>query len=80
MGKQDDISGDINPCRELKVNNAEKIEATLFQMEQWSIVSNVVNYVKYDKYPKNFHSLNVSTMNKENYKRNMKSEEEQSKN
>ena len=49
-------------------------------MEQWSALSHVVNYVQYDKHPKNFHSLNVSTMNKEKYKRNMKSEEEQSQN
>ena len=46
-------------------------------MEQWSILSNVVNYVQYDKHPKNFHNLNVSTVNKEKYKRTLKIEEEQ---
>ena len=75
MSKLDDTSGDI---RELIVNNADNVETILSQMEQWSILSNVVNYVQYDQHPRNFHGLNVSTMNKENYKRNLKSEEEKS--
>ena len=33
-------------------------------MEQWSILSNTLNYVQYDRHPKNFHSLNISTVNK----------------
>ena len=78
LGKLDDTNGDIKPYRELIVNNMEKVETILSQMEQWSILNNVVNYVQYDKHPKNFHSLNVSTMNKKNCKRDLKSEEEQS--
>ena len=46
-------------------------------MEQWSILSNVVNYVQYDKHPKNFHNLNVSAVNNEKYTRNLKIEEEE---
>ena len=34
LTKLDDTSGDINPYRELIVNNAEKIETVLSQMEQ----------------------------------------------
>ena len=33
-------------------------------MEQWSILSNVINYVQYDKHPKNFHSMSVIPINK----------------
>ena len=33
-------------------------------MEQWSIPSNVLNYIQYDKHPKSYHSLSVSTVNK----------------
>ena len=40
LGKMDDNSGDKNPYRELIVNNAGKVESTLSQMEQWSILSN----------------------------------------
>ena len=37
LNKIDDTSGDTNPYKELIVNNAEKIEPLLAQMEQWSI-------------------------------------------
>ena len=45
-------------------NNAEKIEPLLTQMEQWSILSNTLNYIQYDRHPKNYHSLGISTVNK----------------
>ena len=45
LSKLDDTSGDINPYRELIVNNAEKIDKGLSQMEQWSILGNVVKYI-----------------------------------
>ena len=50
LDKMDDNSGDENPYRELIVNNAGKIENTLSQMEQWSILS---------KNPKNFHAMSI---------------------
>ena len=46
-------------------------------MEQLPILSNVVNYIQCDRHPKNFHNLNISAVNKENYKRNSKIEEEE---
>ena len=42
-------SGDENLYRELIVNNAGKIENMLSKMEQWSILSDVIDYVKYSK-------------------------------
>ena len=45
LSNLDDTSRDINPYRELIVNNAEKMETALSQMEQWSILSNVINYI-----------------------------------
>ena len=45
LNRQDNTSRDINPCRELIVNNAEKTDTILLQKEQWSILSNVVNYI-----------------------------------
>ena len=66
LDKMDNTSGDENPYRELIVNNAGKIETTLSQMEQWSILSNVINYVhvQYDKYSKNFHTMSIRPINK----------------
>ena len=54
LDKMDDTSGDKNLYRELIVNNAGKTETTLSQMEQWSIFSNIINYVQYNKQPKTF--------------------------
>ena len=44
-------SSDENPYRELILNNACIVENTLSQMEQWLILSNVINYVQYSKNP-----------------------------
>ena len=32
-------------------------------MEQWSILSNMLNYIQYNKHPKNFHNLGISLVN-----------------
>ena len=73
----DDTSGDENPYRELIVNNAGRIDNTLSQMKQWPILSNVINYVQYDKHPKNFHSMSVKSINKmKNKIQNKKDEKE----
>ena len=78
LSKLDATIGDIN-YGELIVNNAEKIETVLSQMEQWSILSKVVNYIQYDRHPKNFHNLNIKAVSKEKYKieSNVESEERQ---
>ena len=60
----DDNLGDENPYRELIVNNAGKIKDRLSQMKQWSILSNVINYVQYSKNPKNFYAMSVKPTNK----------------
>ena len=31
-------------------------------MEQWSILSNIINYVQYNKNPKTFHSITISPL------------------
>ena len=64
LNRLDDTSRDINSYRELIVNNTEKVDTVSSQMEQWLILSNVVNYIQYDRYPKNFYNLNINPMNK----------------
>ena len=46
------------------VNNAEKIEPLLAQMEWWSILSNTLNYIQYDRHSKNDHTLGISAVKK----------------
>ena len=64
LNRIDDINGEINPYKELIVNNTEKIEPLMTKMEQWSILNNNLNYIQYDRHPKNYHSLGISTLNK----------------
>ena len=64
LNKLDDDSGEENPCRELVINNAEKIEAQKTQMEQWSILSNKLNYIQHSRLNSMDHSLDIRPINK----------------
>ena len=66
----DDDSGKVNPYRELMVNNAQKIEMQKTQMEQWSILSNLLNYVQHSKFNTMSHSLNIKPVNRYKVKPN----------
>ena len=77
VDKMDNKSGNENPYRKLTVNNTGKIETTLSQMEQCSILSNVINYVQYDKHPKNVHTMSVRPVNKMEKKTKSKRKEEE---
>ena len=70
----DDTSREINPYKEFIVNNAERLEPLLAQMEQWSVLSNMLNYIQYDRHPKNYHSLGISTVKKGRNNLDMKDE------
>ena len=59
LNRIDDDNGEINPYRELIVNNAERTESLMTQMEQWSIFSNVLNYVQHSKFNSMNHTLNI---------------------
>ena len=59
LERMDDNSGDENPYKELIVNNVSRVDNALTQIEEWSILSNVINYLQYSKNPKNFHSMTI---------------------
>ena len=63
LNKIDDTNGDTNLYKEMIGNNAEKIEPLLAQMEQWSVLSNMLNYKQYDSHSKNIHNLGISGVN-----------------
>ena len=44
-------------------------------MEQWSILSNTLNYIQYDKHPKDFHNLGISAVNVYKYGSDARKEE-----
>ena len=64
LNRIDDDNGEINSYRELVVNNAERTESLMTQMEQWSILSNILNYVQHSIFNSMNHSLNVKTVNR----------------
>ena len=64
LSKIDDMNGEVNPYRELIVNNTERAEPLMTQMEQWSILSNILNYVQHSKFNSMDHSLDVKAMNR----------------
>ena len=70
----DDDSGEVNLYRELVVINAEKIEMQKTQMEQWSILSNLLNYVQHSKFNSMSHSFNIKPVNRYKVKPNEKKE------
>ena len=70
LSRMDDDSGEVNPYRECVVNNAEKVEMPKTQMEQWSILSNLLNYVQHSKFNSMNHSLSVKPVNRYKTKSN----------
>ena len=64
LDKIDDTNRETNPYKELIVNNTEQLEPLMTQMEQWSMLGNVLNYIQYDKHPKNYHNLSINVVNK----------------
>ena len=76
MDRLYDTSGDINPYRELIVNNAEKVDTVLSKKEQWSVLSNVVNYIQYNRHPKHFHNLDIKAVYQRNHKRRPNTKQE----
>ena len=46
LDRMDNNNGDENPYRDLVVNNVDRVEMSHSPMEQWSILSNVINYVQ----------------------------------
>ena len=73
LERMDDNSRDENPYKKLIVNIAGKIDSALTQIEKWSILSNVINYVQYSKSPKNFHSMTIRPAKLNKVVKNMKS-------
>ena len=47
VDKKDVTNGEINSYCKIIVNKAERDDTITSQMEQWSILSNVVNYIQF---------------------------------
>ena len=62
LDKIDDEEGEINLYHEIITNKVEKDNTIISQMEQWSILSNIVNYVQYNRHPKNVYDLDIKAV------------------
>ena len=76
LNRMDDTNGETNPYQELIVNNAERIEPLMTQMGQWSILSNVLNYIQHDRHHTVNHTWNIKAVNKHRNKSEKKEEKE----
>ena len=56
------------PQTVLIINNFEKIYVNTSQLEQWSILSNVPNYVQYNRHPIGYYQLDVMALEPMNHK------------
>ena len=69
-------SGEISPYYKLIVNNAEKIEPMMTQMEQWSILSYILNYIQCVKFHTMKQMLDIKAVNKYKQKPDTEGERE----
>ena len=51
------------------MNKVEKDNMVISQMEQWSILSNVVNYVQKDRHPRNYYDLDIKATDQKCHKK-----------
>ena len=68
LNRIDDTSRETTPYQELTVNNIEKVETLMTQMEQWSILSNILNYVQHSRFHSMKHTLDITAVNKYKHK------------
>ena len=76
LNRMDDMNRDTNPYQEVIVNNAKKIEPLMMHMEQWSILSNILNYIQHDRHHTVNDILNIKAVNKYRNKSETKKEKE----
>ena len=68
------MSRETNLYQDLMVSNKEKIGPLMTQMEQWSILNNVLNYIQHSRFSSMNHTLDVKAVNKYKSKHNTERE------
>ena len=69
LGRYNIDDDEVNPYHNIFINNLDKEKVSTSQMEQWSILSNIVKYVQYDRNPKMFYELNVKAIDQKNHRK-----------
>ena len=68
LGRNNIDDDEVNPYHEIITNNIDRENIITLQMEEWSILSNVVNYVQYDRHPRIFYDLDVKTIDQKRHR------------
>ena len=76
LDRIDNEEGEINLYYEIIKNKVEKDNMIKSQMEQWSILSKIVNYVQYNRHPKHFYDLDIKAVHQKSHKKICGKEEE----
>ena len=69
LGKDDIDNDEIYPYHKVIIDNINKENIITSQMEQWSILSNVVYYVQYDRNSKNFYNIGIKTIDPKSHRK-----------
>ena len=51
------------------LNGFDRINVNTSQMKQWSVLSNVINYLQYNKNPRNYYKLDVKALEPLNHRK-----------
>ena len=69
LGSDNLDEDEVNPYHKIITNKVEKGNVITLQMEQWSVLSNIVNYVQYDRHPRNFNDLDIRPIHEKSHKK-----------
>ena len=64
-----DNEEEINPYYNIITNEFDRGNIIASQMEQWSILSNIVNCVQYDRIPRDFYNLDAKALGKKSHRK-----------
>ena len=64
-----DDEEEVKPYHNIIISNTDRENVIASQMELWSILSNAVNYVQYNRNPKDFCNLDVKVIDQKNHRK-----------
>ena len=59
----------VNPYHNIIINNIDRENLIASHIEQWSILSNVINYVQYDRNPMDIKNLDIKAIDQKNHRK-----------
>ena len=70
LNKNDiDNEEEVNAYYNIIINKFDRENVIASQMKQWSILSNVVHYLQYDRNPRDFYNLDIKALYQKNHRK-----------